>query len=66
MTTMLKDTATEFDGSESVAEVEQGAGNMLFALVNLLNSTAHKIRNGTQLSQVRVVIYYICRIFAAS
>lgn len=55
MTAMLKDTAIAFDGSESVTEVEQGAGNVLFALVNLLNSSAYKIRNGTQLSQVRVL-----------
>ena len=55
MTAMLKDTAIGFDGSESVTEVEQGTGNVLFALVNLLNSSAHKIRNGTQLSQVCVL-----------
>ena len=58
MTGILKDAASEFDGSESVTEVEQGAGNLLFALVNLIKSSADKIRNGTQLSQASVTVFF--------
>lgn len=59
MTAILKGTAIGFDGSETVTEVEQGAGNVLFALLNLLNCSAHKIRNGTQLSQVRGLVAFV-------
>lgn len=58
MTGILKDAAIAFDGSESVTEVEQGAGNLLFALVNLINSSADKIRNGSQLLQASVIVFF--------
>ena len=59
MATTLKDTAIGFDGSETVTEVEEGAGNVLFALLNLLNSSSRKIRHGTQLSQVFGLVAFV-------
>jgi len=50
LATLLKNeaTASGFDGTEVVPQVEQGAWNVLSALGDLLNSAAQNIIGGTE------------------